>query len=109
MNPFELAPAANAHQARLQLGELGPQPVYDWHGKEALSRCFSLSVTLVCRSPLPPLTTLLQQPATLELHSPKGTRRYVHGLVFDLTELDRSPRHVRYRLTLVPPLALLDL
>ncbi|OYD21091.1 hypothetical protein B6S09_17470, partial [Oceanimonas baumannii] len=72
MNTIELAPAANAHQAWLYLGELGAQSVYDWRGEEALSRCFSLSLTLVCSAPLPPLGTLLQQPATLVLHSPKG-------------------------------------
>ncbi|MDP5291715.1 type VI secretion system tip protein TssI/VgrG [Oceanimonas sp. CHS3-5] len=109
MNTSWQMPGANAHQAWLHLGELGAQSVYEWQGDDALSRCFSLSVTLVCSSPLPPLGTLLQQPAALVLHSPKGTQRYVHGLVFELSELDRSPRHLRYQLTVVPPLALLNL
>ena len=68
-----------------------------------------MQITLVCSLPLPELTTLLQQPVTLALTSPKGAVRYVHGLVFEITELDRSAHHLRYQLTLVPPLALLDL
>ena len=109
MNTSWQTPGANAHQAWLHLGELGQQAVYDYQGEEGFSRCFRLQVTLVCHTPLPELTTLLQQPAALVLHSPHGAVRYLHGLVFDITELDRSARHLRYQLTVVPPLALLDL
>ncbi|GGB51500.1 hypothetical protein GCM10011502_25790 [Oceanisphaera marina] len=102
-------PGANQHQAWLHLGELGEQSVYDYQGEERISGCYQVQVTLVCSTPLPALSSLLQQPATLVLQSPHGTQRYVHGLVFAMAELDRSDRHLRYQLTLVPPLALLAL
>ena len=103
------APSANEHHAWLILGELGQQSVYDYQGEEALSRCYELKVTLVCDSALPELDRLLQQPASLMLHSRHGIKRYVHGVVFAIAELDRSARHFRYQVTLVPPLALLGL
>ena len=103
------APNANEHQAWLILGELGEQSVYDYQGEEAMSHSYRVQVTLVCNSPLPDLSALLQQPCCLVLHSPHGIKRYVHGLVFAIRELDRSARHFRYQLTLVPPLALLAL
>ncbi|MBU3825432.1 MAG: type VI secretion system tip protein VgrG, partial [Candidatus Oceanisphaera merdipullorum] len=102
-------PAANEHQAWLTLGELGTQSVYDYQGEERISGCYQVQVTLVCHSPLPDLTALLQQPTTLVLKSPYGAERYVHGIVFAMAELGRSDRNLRYQLTLVPPLALLAL
>ena len=102
-------PGANQHQVWLRLGELGEQAVYDYQGEERISGCYQVRMTVVCQNLLPDLTSLLQQPATLVLHSTHGIKRYVHGVVFALAELDRSERHLRYQLTLVPPLALLAL
>ncbi|GAB3752108.1 type VI secretion system Vgr family protein [Lysobacter olei] len=80
-----------------------------FNGREAVCEGFRFEIDCLSPSAFSPLAPLLGQPATLRLRRADGGQRVWHGLCTQAAELGSDGGLARYRLTLEPWTALLQL
>ncbi|MDR3073122.1 MAG: type VI secretion system tip protein VgrG, partial [Deltaproteobacteria bacterium] len=83
--------------------------VFSFRGREALHEPYRFTVDLVHRSPDLDIRSLLGKPACLAITDRSGERRWVHGLVQAMDQLETAHSFTRYRCVLVPRLWFLGL
>ena len=83
--------------------------VVKFSGTDGLSQLYKFDILLLADDPDIDLENMLQEPATLYIHRPNGSRVPFHGILAEIDLVREVGGHYLYRALLVPKLWLLTL
>lgn len=105
---FYMTAIANTSWFTLKLNDRSDFSVYAFSGRESINAPYEFSINLVHPAREEDITSFIGTPALLRIADRSGQFRVVHGLVREMSRLNRANHLTHYHCSIVPHLRFLD-